>query len=330
MKVLIIGMGSIGRRHLKIISHNLDAEFIYSPSGQIDKNKKSYLNKYNVKVYETLSKAIDAGPNFAIISNPTSYHVETALILAESRIPFIIEKPVSDALVGMNKLLKIIHKYELPVMVGYQMRFHPGYRKMKEIIESGRIGDPLVFNGYVGQYLPDWRPDQDYKKSSSALKKLGGGVILDLSHEIDISISVMGKVKRVNAMWGHHSSLDIETEDVANIIMQHENGRTSQMHLNYIDRDFTWQTRIVGSKGTVIWDYVNGLTILRDNKNKVTKWKDPTGFERDSLYKEQLKRWLKVLDGKAEPEVSLSDGIEVTRVAVKIKRSSNESNQLAL
>ena len=99
----------------------------------------------------------------------------------------------------------------------------------------------------------------------------------------------MGKVKRVNAMWGHHPSLKMETEDVATIMIQHENGLISQIHLNYIDRDFTWQTRVVGSEGKVVWDYVNGLITLKDKKNKVTKWKVPTGFERDSLYEAQYK-----------------------------------------
>ena len=138
-------------------------------------------DKFGIKTVNNLNQAVAEKPDFAIISNPTHLHVDTALDLARASIPFLIEKPVSDRLEGLDSLKKTILEKNLPVMVGFQLRHHPGYKQFVRLISSGEIGRPLSLQGYVGQYLPDWRPDDDYRESYSAKKELGGGVILDLN-----------------------------------------------------------------------------------------------------------------------------------------------------
>jgi predicted dehydrogenase len=283
-----------------------------------------------VRVFENLDRAIAEEPDFGIIANPTSLHVKTALCLAEAGIPFLIEKPVSDRLEGLDELEKTVSEKNLPVMVGFQLRQHPGYKQLLHLISSGQIGDPMNLQGHVGQYLPEWRPHEDYRQSYSASKDMGGGVILDLCHEIDVAISLLGRVVQVCCVCGHYSDLEIESEDMADIIMEHQGRRLSHLHLNYLERNYTWVTRVMGTLGTVVWDYGQGYVELTRSDGTTERWSDPDDFDRDCLFRDQLRQWLEVLDGEVRPEANLENGIDVTRVALAAKRSSQERRHVAL
>lgn len=287
-------------------------------------------DKYGIKIFNKLDQAIDETPDFAIISNPTGLHVKTALALANAGIPFLMEKPVSDRLDELDRLQKTVSAKDLPVAVGFQLRHHPGYKQLLQLIDAGEIGRPLNLQGYVGQYLPGWRPSDDYRQSYSARKELGGGVILDLCHEIDIATSILGEVAKVSCVCGHYSDLEIETEDTAEITMEHRGKRVSHLHLNYLERNYEWVTRVMGTLGTVIWDYGRGYVEIFRRDGKTQRWNDPDGFERDWLFRDQLRRWLDVLKGKATPAVSLEAGIDVTQICVAAKRSSLEKRHIEL
>ena len=329
MKVLFIGLGSIGKRHLRLLNETRSVENICWRSGE-GRYANAFDAKYNIKVFKDLGQAIQENPDFAIIANPTALHVETATAIAQAEIPFLIEKPVSDRLEGIEVLKKIVQDKNLPAMVGFQMRHHPGYKELIKLIKSGKIGQPLNFQGYVGQYLPDWRPDADYRESYSARKNLGGGVILDLCHEIDIAISILGQADKVSCICGHYSDLEIETEDMADITLEHKGNRLSHIHLNYLERNYEWVTRVMGTSGTVIWDYGRGYVDIIQTDGTTKRWNDPDGFERDWVYQDQIKQWLEVLEGKTAPAVDLDAGIAVTQVALAAKRSSEEKRHIEL
>ena len=271
-----------------------------------------------------------AEPDFAIIANPTACHLETAIALANAGIPFLMEKPVADSLEGLDQLALVVKERCLPVMVGFQMRYHPTFKKLQSIKVAGEIGRPLSLRGHVGQYLPDWRPDSDYRQGYSARRELGGGVIGDLCHEIDIALQVMGPVDRVTSISGRISDLDIDTEDVAEIVLQHEAGNISNIHLNYVERGYRWQTRIVGSKGNLHWDYAGGYLRFESADGSIRKFEDSPDFIRDDLFRAQLRTWLAVVTGRAEPVATLEQGIDVTRVCCAAKQSSAEGRHIKL
>lgn len=325
MKVLFIGLGSIGKRHLRLLKELGSVEIIAYRSGTGERNQDK-----EIKNFADLNKAINDKPDFAIIANPTSMHVDVALELAKAGIPFLIEKPVSDRIANLPILEKTVKERNLPAMVGYQLRFHPGYQKLREIIQSGKIGNPLILHGYAGQYLPEWRPDTDYRQSYSAKEELGGGVILDLSHEIDLAVSLMGTPISVACLAGRCSQLDIETEDFANLQLRHEDDRYSFIHLNYLERSYTWWTRVTGIEGSVLWDYSKGWVQIETAKGTREQWKVPDPSERDILYLEQLKYFLDVLSNKARPLVDLSEGITITKIAVAAKKSAQEQKSISL
>ena len=131
----------------------------------------------------------------------------------------------------------------------------------------------------------------------------------------------MGKVRKVVSVTDKISDLRINTEDIANIILTHEAGGISNISLNYIDRNYKWVSKIIGSEGTLVWDYVKGTLQLQNGGGVIKKWSDPKGFERDDLFRKQFLHWFAVLDGKQSPVVSVDDAIELTKVIISIKNN---------
>lgn len=327
MKVLFIGLGSIGRRHLNVLREIKSDVEVFSYKSR-NNQKAGERQEKGIRHFFSLDRAIKQKPDFAIISNPTSMHVKTAYDLAASGIPFLIEKPVSNSMKGLYDLEKIVTRKGIPVMVGFQLRFHPGYQKLKQWIENGEIGRPLSFCGYVGQYLPDWRPGIDYRLNYSSKSDQGGGVILDLCHEIDISVSLMGPVEHLNCFCGKYSDLEIDTEDIAEITMSHLQTGISNIHLNYLEPVYQWTTKLLGTRGVVTWDYGKGIAELLQLDGTTQRWENPLGYTRNSLYKDQLIHWFQVLDGKSKPVVDLNTGIMITKLCLAAKQSSNEKRQV--
>ena len=135
---------------------------------------------------------------------------------------------------------------------------------------------------------------------------------------------------RVACMLDHCSALKIDTEDMANLLIHHEGNRYSTLHLNYLERHYTWQTRVTGDQGSVLWDYPTGIVRLELPNGGGEEWKVPSHKERDPLFTDQLKHWLKVLGGKAKPSANLKRGIEVTQVAIASKLSAKQQKFISL
>jgi predicted dehydrogenase len=314
---------------VEVLCQLREAQLLALRSARGTTSDPNFLNRFDIQLLDSMQDAIDAKPDFAVVANPTSLHVEIAFRLVQAGIPFLLEKPVSDRPDGLDGLLQLVLDRNLPVMTGFQMRYHPGYQKMMAIIRSGAIGRPLHAQGYVGQYLPDWRPTTDYRLTSSARKSTGGGVILDLTHELDIVLSILGRVENVSCSLARVSKLDIETEDVADIIMTHHGNTVSAVHVDYLERTYIWLTRVLGEKGSVQWDLGRGLVERTVADGTGERWENPAGYTRNDLFRDQMRSWLAVIEGGARPEVDLAQGIYVTKVALAAKRSAMEKRHIA-
>ena len=325
MRVLFVGLGSIGQRHLRVLKEICDIDAVAYKTGLGELSFQS-----QVTCFSNFDKAIETRPDFAIISNPTSLHMEVALALANEAIPFFIEKPVSHELANTELLLELVRKKNIPSMVGFQMRHHPAYQKMAAAVKEGTIGRPIHFHGSVGQYLPTWRPNTDYRKCYSSKSDYGGGVVFDLCHELDIAVSILGKVDSLFCMCGKFSELEIDTEDLADISIKHANGGQSHIHLNYLNPGYQWHSHIIGTRGAVFWDYGNKFIKIRDHRGNKTHWDDPVDLDRDWLFRTQMRHWLEVLKGNCMPTVSLEEGINITKLCIEAKRSSNHGKQIFL
>jgi len=329
MKILFLGLGSIGCRHLRILKELVQAEIVWCSNGN-NPNEKMLIKKYGIQIKRSIEAALAEKIDFAVISNPTSRHVESATRIAEAKVPFFLEKPVSGSMGGVEELRRIVLENNVKVLVGYNFRYHPAFKVLKTAVNKGLIGAPLSLRAELGQYLPDWHPDRDYRKDLSAKRDMGGGVVLDLSHEIDLAVNLFGEVDKVSAICSKYSSLEIETEDIAEITMVHKSNRLSQIHLDYCQRVYSKSLVVIGDKGTIVWNYTEKKVDLLSPCGNETLWRGSLKETRDEMFKDQMTHWLSVLNGEDEAEVSLEDGIYVTRIALAAKRSSEEGKHICV
>lgn len=316
MKVLFIGMGSIGMRHyncLKKLKDKYGLEFSAYKTG---------LNPYNtelpgdVKYYSDTDSALNAGPDCAIIANPTSFHMGYGMACAEKGIHMFIEKPLSDRLEGIDRLAEEVRKHKLVTLMGCDLRYNPVIRRLKQLVDSCEFGRVLDFEISTGSYLPGWRPWQDYRKSYSARKELGGGVILDLIHEIDYAYWIFGKFTRIHSLAGHLSSLETDTEDCAKIIIATENDSIGCISMNYYERQPRRRAWVNCEYGSIEADIV---------KNSITvHTAEGVGFEKyteqgDAAYDEQMDYFLSCVGTCTQTHNTVEDGMQVLEYAVKAK-----------
>ena len=269
-----------------------------------------------VKICDEMETCLKLKPDAVIIANPTSLHMSTAIMAAEHGCHLFIEKPLSHSLNGMQQLEKAIHSNGLICQVGYQLRFHPYLRQIREMLIEGKIGEVLSVRAEVGQYLPDWHPWEDYRTSYSSKHALGGGVVLDLSHEIDYINWLFGPVHRVCCMMGKCSSLEIETEDTAEILLQCEKAPIVEIHLDYVQRTPSRTCQIIGSKGTIRWDYFANQLSVYSAEAKDTETYPCKPFERNQIFLAEMEHFLKCLDGQEPPVSTFAEGREVLEIAL--------------
>lgn len=315
MKVVIIGLGSIGKRHTKIIRSLYPDTDIYAYRSE---KKEENSNEENIKYIYDINKVFSYKPDIAFITNPTSLHIDMALLAAESGCNLFVEKPLSNRLDNIEKLINLVKKKELITLMGCNMRFNSIILHIKKYIDEKLFGDVLSFNVSCGSYLPEWRPWQDYTKSYSASKKLGGGVVLDLIHEIDYAKWIFGDFIKIRSIVDKISDLSIETEDYADIIVKTSRGIVGTIHLDYYRKISQRKIEVVFQNGILIGDLINNnLSLISKEKNKVLNF----NFDRNYMYEEQIKYFFECIRSQKKTFNDIEEGYNVLKLALKIKEN---------
>ena len=316
LRFLIVGFGSIGKRHFDNLKQlgNVEVSIL----------SRRNLNLPDTRVYSSVEEACRESFDAVIIANETSLHIPTAIKFAEKEYNLFIEKPLSHTFKNVDRLVDLVSQHNLKVMTGCNMRFHPVISSAEGLIREHRIGRTISARAEVGQYLPDWRPERDYRNSYSASKERGGGVILDLIHELDYTCWFFGDVSKIFSMSGKRSDLEIKTEDIAEILMEFENSIIAEVHLDYIQRRPSRNFKIVGTSGTICADLTSNKVEIFDIANH--NWEVvnlDTGFDRNKMYLDEMKHFVKYIQGKiTEPMISLRDGVKVLQIALAAKESA--------
>ncbi len=317
MKVLIAGFGSIGRRHFRNLLSLGERDLVvyHTQHSTLPEDELA-----GFPVESDLRAALAYNPDAVIISNPTALHLEVAIPAAECGCHLLIEKPISHSLARLDELQEAAKRNNSRVLVGYQFRFHPGLQHVKNLLDDEAIGEVLSVHAHWGEYLPGWHPWEDYKKGYAARDELGGGVVLTLSHPLDYLRWLLGDIDSISAFTSQ-KGLGLPVEDVAEILLQFKSGALGSVHLDYIQRPPAHWLEILGTAGTIRWDNADGTArFLQVGKGeKLTAWQEyspPEGFERNSLFIDELRHFVDVVRGKAKPVCSLSDGIITLRLAL--------------
>ncbi|MFX0087846.1 MAG: Gfo/Idh/MocA family protein, partial [Candidatus Hodarchaeota archaeon] len=283
MKILLIGLGSIGQRHAKNLKmlgiHDLIAF-------RSRKENLGFCEKNSIKQYWSLDSAIKEHPDIVFITNPTSLHIPIALkIVKQLNSHLFFEKPLSNSFEGIKELQRLINEKKIITMVGYNMRFHPLLKKIKEFIKNGQLGEIIAYRSIWGEYLPDWHPWEDYKKSYSARDDLGGGTLLTLSHDIDTAIWLFGNIEETNGFLSDKRVLDTTTDECSIITTKHKNGIIGSLFFDYLQDPPKRSLEIVASKGNIHWDYYSGkITIINKKKRSSITYLTPKDYERNKMF----------------------------------------------
>lgn len=329
MKILIVGLGSIGRRHLTNLRRIDPAADITIWHQRAQRHEPSEFSGLADRHVYSVEEALETKPRAALITNPASVHIPTALPLARAGVHLFIEKPLSHTLEGADDLLEQARRQNLVLMAGYNFRFYEPLQIIKQALNDGRVGRILMLRAEVGQFLPDWRPGADYRVTGSAQHGLGGGVVLELSHELDYARWLVGEVTSVMARVTRLSNLEIDTDDTAEIILQFSNGALGSIHLDMVQRSATRTCRISGTEGTITWDWDSHRVSFFDAGKRTWQDLNPAGdIDRNQMYLAELRHFLDCVNGNATPLIDGNDARRVLEIALAIKRSSEEERTI--
>jgi len=327
-RVLVVGAGSIGQRHLKNL-RTLGVEKLIACDP--DRERLKAVEELQIPGFASFAESLDfAKPDIVLICTPPVFHTTQAIEALRIGAHVFIEKPLSDRLDEVDYLIDEARKKSRVVQVGYNLRFNPGIKKLKQLVDDSVVGRVLWARLEVGQYLPDWRPSQDYRKSYSAKRELGGGIVLDASHEIDYAIWLLGKPSEVTCMAGKVSQLDVDVEDCATLLLRFDSGAQADIHLDFVQRSYTRCCKIVGELGTLEWDYSNREIRIFDAATAL--WKTQSyDLEVNDTYVAELKHFLDCIENRREPIVDLKQAKLVLEVALAAKSvARNGSTKLLI
>ena len=319
---MIVGLGSIGKRHLRnilAIENTKKLEIIiYS------KQTKSYLSNYkNIKIFDTLDKCLLEKPDVGFITNETVHHIPIAIKLAKVGLDLFIEKPLSNKISNVKTFSKIIKTKKLITLVGCNLRFHRCINEIKNLIDQKVIGDIISVKVECGTYLPDWHPNEDYSKSYASRDDLGGGVVLTCIHELDYLYWFFGETQEVFSMTGKYSNLKITTSDLSAIILKFKNNIIAEVHLDYFQKPEARSCKLIGTKGTIIWDSLSNEVKIYDFKK--AKWKSKLRikkYDKNEMYVKELEHFIQCINKKKKTINDISQGEYVLKVALGIIKSS--------
>jgi len=322
LKWLIVGLGSIGRRHLR----NLLA--LGQEDIRLYRTHQSTLPDDELAPFpvETdLNQALAHKPDAVIVANPTALHLEAAIPAAQAGCHLLIEKPVAAKLgQRVYDLQWAVDRAGVETLVGFQFRFHPVLTKIKAVLDAGAIGRPLTFCAHWGEYLPTWHPWEDYRLSYAARKALGGGVVNTLCHPLDYVRWLFGEVLSLFAYTDQVSDLELDVEDVAEITLKFISGVVGSVHLDYLQQPSAHWLEINGSKGYIRWDNATGIAkVYFAEMDRWEQIEPPAGFTRNDLFLAEIQHFMAIINEKSPSRCSLADGIQSLLLTTAIHESAD-------
>jgi predicted dehydrogenase len=327
MKFLVVGCGSIGRRHIRNLFSLGQRDVI---ACETSSERASQVNReLGIPVFLSAEEGLEARPEAVLICTPPAEHLAATLLAAKQGCHQLIEKPISHTGEGLDDLLREVRRRSLVTLVGYNWRFHPSFRRMKQLLAEGAIGDVLGARVNCGQYLPDWHPKEDYRYGYSAKRSLGGGILLD-SHELDYLTWLLGNPQTLFCSVQKLSDLEIETEDTADLILGFDSHTQASVHLDYLQRPAGRSYEFFGSLGTMRWQLGQGLSLYKASTGQWESIPEPASYDLNLMYVEELRHLIECIQGSKRSLVDAERGGYVLRLILAAKESSQLQSSVSL
>jgi len=327
---VITGGGSIGKRHIRnLLSLNINKENIYVLEPRED--RVSEIKSLGISnCLKNINEFDDISVKAAIICSPTSYHIDQAIYFAKKKADLMIEKPLSRDLNNIEELKDIVIKNNLVTFIAYIFRFAPSIKFLKNILEKKIIGDVFFVRGEFSEYLPDWHPYEKYNSFYMAQKQMGGGSILDQSHIMDLVHHLFGNFKSVMAFNSKISRLEIEADDIAEMIVELENGILASIHTDIFGRKHSKSLEIKGSKGNIHWDFYKNSVSIYDAETKTLKIEDDFDKDFNKVYIEELKYFIDCSENSNQAYPNLNVGIDTMKLILSSEASQNTGKKIII
>lgn len=321
-RALVVGSGSIAKRHIKNLRHLFPETEVLcvSSSGR----KVAPLEVGACKVANSIEHALEEHLDLAVVASPAPFHLSHAFKLVSADVPVLIEKPLCQDLTELEQqdLDSFCHK----IGVGYSLRFMPSASVVRDVIRERTLGAILSVKVECGQYLPDWRPGTDYRESVSAQQKLGGGALLELSHELDYLLWFFGEINSVIAQVENTGALGLDVEDNVNALLKSENELLINLHLDFLQRHPTRIFKAVCEKGNLVWDLLENSVILEVSGTTEHVIYSDLSYNRNEMYLRQIKDFVEFSKGQKEFQSTYQSARKVMKLIAAI-RSSSDRNQ---
>jgi len=291
-KILIIGFGSIGKRHYNnLINLGFFNIYVFDPILNFDNS--------DLKIIKKIDKEELKQFEIVFICNPNNFHIKTAIQCVQANCHLFIEKPLSHNLEDLEELKKICKEKKLISIVACNMRFHPCLIFIKKYLDKKSLGNIYRIDHEFGYYLPYWRPAQDYKKNYATKKESGGGIILDDIHEFDLLfwLNNFSLVKEKNFIFDKVSNLEIETEDICIASFKFENNVLGLVKCDYLQQSYSRNCKIVGEKGNIEWSFGENIVWLKNKKGN-KKLFEVVDFDFNNVYIDEVKYFFNCVNKK--------------------------------
>lgn len=324
-KVAVIGLGNIATRH----RHNLKLLFpkvellVMSASGRVPKESIDDCDG----IVTSIEELVQAQVELVIVASPAPFHAQHSIPFIEAGIPTLIEKPVTTSVDDAKAINRAIELHQTPVSIGYCLRYLPSAQKLKVLLDNGLIG--TIYNAHIeiGQYLPDWRPNKNYRDSVSAQKTLGGGALFELSHELDYAQWLLGPLHIKYSILRSSKELALDVEDMADIIALTDSGAVATIHLDFLQRKAHRECSFVGSEGRIVWDLMlNQLTLTTATETSVLY--SDSSWNKNQMYLVMIEDFIQMIKKSKHTCIKFTEAIRTVSLIDEIKQHASNNRDI--
>jgi predicted dehydrogenase len=324
MRFLILGGGSIGKRHIK----NLQL-LGYSDIFCLKRKKdQDFENRMGVQTITSISELGSLKVDAVFVCTPTSLHLSGMEIAQKLDAAIFMEKPLVPTKENLQNAKKNLLEHNKVFFIGFMIRYHPLVKKIKEIIDSNILGNVYCARLEFGSYLPFWHPWEDHKTGYAALKNLGGGVINTITHELDLIQYFFGIPQSVICDSKNLKKLGIEVEEIAEAIFGFDDKMVT-LHLDYLQKEYDRRIKILCDEGKIIWNWHDNKVVVKKYKENEVEYPAPNEFDVNQLYIDELKDFIDIIQNQdLEHPLNLNHAISNTELFLDMHTSASTGQKV--
>ena len=325
IRVLVVGLGSVGRRHIE----NLFLLGLSRVEGCSEWRRLTefWVDGNPLRIFQDYDAALDAEPNAVVIANPTSLHAKYAARAIERGCHVYVEKPLGVSAREALPLVELARERKVTTAVGYQLHFNRCLERLDKLLNEGSLGQVIHVQLNMGEYLPDYHPDEDYRAGYAARSALGGGVLLTQIHDINYLHRLFVPFDTVYAIGGKTSRLEIDVEDSVSFLLRAVSGVGVFVHMDFLQHPRRRELAIIGEEASIFWNYYNNSLRLVSAERVETEVGPDIPLDRNRMYLDAMSDFIRCIAEGGVPRSTLADAI-ADLLLVDAVRASFTNNTL--